>query len=139
MSKPEHLQGGCLCSAVRYEMDGPLSNVGTCHCSQCRRWTGHLFASFTVQKENLRITGAENIGWYNSSDHARRGFCKTCGSSLFWEYLETDETDILAGTIDMPTNLKNTRHIFVADKGDYYDINDDVIQFPKYGKDPEEE
>ena len=143
MSKPDHLEGGCLCSAVRYEIDGPFSNVAACHCSQCARWTGHLFASFTVEKNKLKIQGEENIGWYQSSEQARRGFCKTCGSSLFWERIDAMETDILAGSLDrspdQPTGLKTTRHIFVADKGDYYEICDDVAQFPQYGKDPEAE
>ncbi len=142
MSKPDHLEGGCLCGAVRYELDGPFSNVATCHCSQCRRWTGHLFASVTVQRKNMRISGSDNIGWYRSSEKARRGFCKTCGSSLFWEYIESDETDVLAGTLDgsaqQPTGLTNTRHIFTADKGDYYQIAEDGVQFPEYGKDPQE-
>ena len=143
LSKPDHLEGGCLCRAIRYEIEGPFSNVAACHCSQCARWTGHLYASFTGEKNKLKIQGEKNIGWYQSSEQARRGFCKTCGSSLFWERINATETDILAGSLDrspdQPTGLKTTRHIYVADKGDYYEIGDDVAQFPQYGKDPEAE
>ncbi|MCP4936756.1 MAG: GFA family protein [bacterium] len=142
MGKQDNLEGGCLCGAVRYEVAEPFSNVEVCHCSQCARWTGHLLSSFTVQKNKLTLDGDENIGWYQSSELARRGFCKTCGSSLFWERNNATKTDILVGSLDrssdQPTGLKTTRHIYVADKGDYYDIGDGVVQFPQYGKDPEE-
>ena len=37
--------GGCLCGAVRYEVRGPLRDVLICHCTECRRWSGHLFAA----------------------------------------------------------------------------------------------
>ncbi len=116
-------RGGCLCGAVRYTVDGPLRPVVACHCSQCRKTSGHHFAATSASRVNIAITG--EVSWYQSSDWARRGFCATCGSNLFWdgpgEYLS-----ILAGSLDAPTGLALIGHIFCADKGDYYEISDEL-------------
>lgn len=60
---------------------------------------------------------------------AQRGFCKACGSSLFWEPFDLDSTGILAGSLDSPTKLETIGHIFVGEKPDFYDITDDLPQF----------
>jgi len=64
------------------------------------------------------------LKWYDSSEHARRGFCGRCGSTLFWDGRGRDYIAIAAGTLDGKTGLKIARHIFTADKGDYYAITD---------------
>ena len=121
--------GGCLCGGVRYRVDGALEDVGACHCSQCRRTTGHYFAATACDRSALTFEADGTLAWYQSSPAARRGFCSRCGSSLFWERIGEGRIDILAGTLDQPTGLKMTDHIYVADKGDYYDIADGLPQF----------
>ncbi len=120
--------GGCLCGAVRYEARGPLADVTACHCSQCRRQSGHLYATTGVARQDLMLIEDRGLKWYRASETARRGFCGECGSTLFWESDAGDATAILAGSLDAPTGLKLARHIFVADKGDYYDITDGLPQ-----------
>lgn len=66
--------------------------------------------------------------WYRSSDIAERGFCKHCGSTLFWRSFEGDEMAVLAGTIDDTGAMRLSRHIFVDDKASYYEIDDDMPQ-----------
>ena len=124
--------GSCLCGGVRYRVGGPLSDVGACHCSQCRKTTGHYFVATSCAKTDLTLESDETLAWYDSSSRARRGFCSRCGSSLFWEGVGREEIDILAGTLDQPTGLKMTDHIYVADKGDYYEIADGLPQFEQY-------
>lgn len=124
--------GGCLCGGVRYRVDGQLSDVGACHCSQCRKTTGHYYVAASCARTDLSFESDETLAWYDSSSRARRGFCSRCGSSLFWEGVGRDEIDILAGTLDQPTGLKLTDHIYVADKGDYYDISDGLPQYDQY-------
>lgn len=124
--------GGCLCGGVRYRVDGRLDDVGACHCSQCRKMTGHYFAATTCARPALSFETDETLAWYQSSPGARRGFCSRCGSSLFWERIGADRIDILAGSLDQPTGLKLTDHIYVANKGDYYDIGDGLPQFDQY-------
>jgi hypothetical protein len=124
--------GGCLCGGVRYRVAGKLDDVGACHCSQCRKMTGHYFAATTCDRSDLTFATDETLAWYQSSPGARRGFCSRCGSSLFWERNDADRIDILAGTLDQPTGLNMTDHIYVADKGDYYDISDGLPMFDQY-------
>ncbi len=118
--------GGCLCGAVRYRIRGELRGVIACHCSQCRRTSGHYVAMTSAPSANLELTTAERLLWYKSSDTAERGFCGRCGGNLFWRQIGSDEISITAGTLDTPTNITMEQHIFVADKSDYYAINDDL-------------
>ena len=60
--------------------------------------------------------------WFDSSDSARRGFCKNCGASLFWERRDGDSISVSAGSLDQPCGLTTKHDIFVSDKGDYYEL-----------------
>ena len=121
--------GGCLCGAVRYEVNGPLRDVINCHCSMCQRLHGGSGPHTKARKADITITGDAGLAWYRSSDVARRGFCRVCGASLFWEPFGQDGTGILAGTLDGPTGLKTIGHIFVGEKCDFYEITDGLPQF----------
>ena len=118
----EEHQGRCLCGAVRFTARGALRGVVYCHCTQCRRQSGHHYAATSVSDDCLTVNGAENLTWFASSDDARRGFCRHCGSALFWKHNALDVTSIGAGNFDLPSGLTASHHIFTAAKGDYYDI-----------------
>jgi len=120
--------GSCLCGAVSFEFDGDLPAPCACHCSQCRKQSGHFWASTEVPTAELRLKGSDNLTWYQASEKVRRGFCATCGSFLFWEPLGQDRIAIAMGVFDKPTQTKLHLHIFTADKGDYYDIADGLPQ-----------
>ncbi len=122
--------GGCLCGAVRYEIHGALRDVVNCHCEQCRRTHGHFSAYTKCARSALKLTAADTLEWYASSAAARRGFCATCGSSLFWEPSNDSGISIAAGTLDSPTGLHTIQQIFVDGAGDYYDIDDRLPQLP---------
>jgi hypothetical protein len=129
----EHPQGAvasgrCLCGGVRFEVRGPLRPVIYCHCTMCRRASGHFDAATACAPGHLRLLSAQPLRWYQSSAIARRGFCGTCGSQLFWEPVHGGHISIWAGTLDRPTGLKAAEHIFVGDKGDYYEITDGLPQ-----------
>ncbi len=116
--------GGCLCQAVRFEVYGPLRDVIACHCTQCRRTSGHFVAATATQPENLVITEKGELSWYQPQKLYKRGFCKTCGSSLFFEPESGDRISIAAGALDSTAGLKLAAHIFVEEAGDYYEISD---------------
>jgi hypothetical protein len=116
--------GRCLCGSVRYRVMGPLRPVVYWHCTMCRRVTGHLVAATACAVSNLTIQSSEHLRWYQSSADARRGFCDSCGSNLFWQPTDGSRICIMAGTLDMPTGLTAVAHIFVADKGDYYALDE---------------
>jgi hypothetical protein len=130
MTSADTATGRCLCGGVQYSVSGPLRGVIACHCSQCRRSSGHYVAATAAPSDRLTLTSAATLGWYASSAHAERGFCRRCGSSLFWRPTGNDRswTSIMAGTLDPPTHLTIERHIFVADKSDYYTIADGAPQ-----------
>ncbi|MDD9921963.1 MAG: GFA family protein [Boseongicola sp.] len=114
------MKGRCECGGVAFEMNEIRPDVTVCHCSQCRRFSGHVWASTYVTKENMTFTSDETLAWYASSDFARRGFCSRCGSSLFYQLNDETGFGVSAGCIDAPTGMSTSKHIFVADKGDYY-------------------
>ncbi|NOD86134.1 GFA family protein [Ruegeria sp. HKCCD6119] len=121
-------RGSCLCGSVAFTIDGDLSPPSVCHCGQCRKQSGHVWASTTTHQDNLSFSARDTLKWFRASDIARRGFCSKCGSFLFWQHTEEDTISIAMGAFDAPTGQKLSRHIFVADKGDYYDITDDLPQ-----------
>ena len=124
-------RGSCLCGAIRFAASGPLRGVVYCHCSQCRKQSGHYYAATSVADDDLTVEGAEKIAWYEASASAKRGFCSICGSVLFWKHNDLSETSVMAGAFEKPSGLKGEVHIFVADKGDYYEIADGLPQFER--------
>ncbi len=122
-------RGSCHCGAVKYTVIGKLRDVLACHCNQCRKQTGHFYAATSADDNDLTIEGEDNLTWYSASADAKRGFCSTCGSALFWKGNGRNETSILAGSLDDEAGIKLSTHIYVADKGQYDEINDDLPKF----------
>jgi hypothetical protein len=116
---------------VRFEVAGALAPPDACHCSQCRKWSGHVFASTDVPRAALTVSGAENVTWFRSSEKVRRGFCSTCGSSLFFDPVDQTKHAWIAvamGALAAPTDTRLKIHIYVAEKDDYYDLVDGLPQ-----------
>jgi hypothetical protein len=125
--------GGCLCGAVRYEVRGALRPIIMCHCTQCRRMTGHFMAATAARHADFRVVTDGGLKWFAASQEAQRGFCAHCGSTLFWQGVGRDYLSIAAGTLDDSSGLEVAGHIFVADKGSYYEIADGTPQFMEGG------
>src|ERR1700742_4937451 len=98
--------GGCLSGGVRYLIRGALRDAIACHCTQCRRTSGHHAAMTSAASEDLTVTSSETLSWYRSSAAAERGFCRICGSNLFWRPEGESRVAITAGTLDAPTGIK---------------------------------
>lgn len=122
--------GGCLCGAVRYCVSGPMRQVVACHCTQCRRTTGHFMAATAAKRCDFQLVSDGGLKWYSASPEARRGFCERCGSTLFWDGAGRDYVSIAAGTLDDASGLQIACHIFVAAKGGYYSIEPGPPQIP---------
>lgn len=122
----ETLQGSCLCGANRFTLPGPMGDVWACHCTQCRKLSGHYAASFDVDETSLHWQ-ARHVAEHTAIGGSKRGFCPGCGSSLYFR--ATDGSfSMEAGSIDNPTGGRLVCHIFVADKGDYYTLDDGLPQ-----------
>jgi hypothetical protein len=113
--------GSCLCGAVKYEAQN-LRDVLACHCEQCRKQTGNYMSATAAADVDFKITEERGLKWFRSSSSAQRAFCSECGSTLFWRGDGKDYTAIAAGTLDGPTGLKLSGHIFCDNAGDYYEI-----------------
>ena len=118
--------GQCLCGAVKFTVNATPEGASACHCRQCRKQSGHLWASSQALETAVEIVGP--VKWYEASTLAKRGFCPTCGSFLFWKAHAEGTLSFALGALDEPTGIKLEKHIFVADKGDYYDIKDGLPQ-----------
>lgn len=121
--------GQCLCGAVSYT-GANLSDIWYCHCKQCQHLTGLYIAAAGVNREDITITGTVN--WLPISDRSKSGHCADCGSYLFWNADDFDTISVLAGSLNNTDGLDVKGHIFVSQKGDYYDVTDGLPQFETY-------
>jgi hypothetical protein len=100
----------------------------------CRKQSSHVLAAVNVRRDALSVGGDQHVRWYRSSDKVERGFCSECGSTLFWR--PTMEgyrfTAVAMGLFEGPTGLHLSKHTFVGDKGDYYEITDGLPQSGSY-------
>ncbi|MFZ1387755.1 MAG: GFA family protein [Thiolinea sp.] len=120
------ITGGCVCGAVRYQVNGPLRPVIACHCEQCRRYSGHFVAATATRKKYFQLLKGDGLKWYSYQSGLRQGFCQACGSSLFWEDEQTERFSIAAGSLDQPQGLKIAAHIYAAEAGDYYQLDENA-------------
>jgi hypothetical protein len=127
--------GSCLCGAIEYQLLSRPKALSHCHCSQCRKSHGAAFASYgSVLRSDLRIVqGAGSLQSYRSSESVLRQFCGQCGSSLFWSRDQGEYADwisIALGTLDTPFTADKQKHIQVAFKASWYEIQDNWPQEP---------
>ncbi|MDF2368792.1 GFA family protein [Sneathiella sp.] len=127
--KKLHAKGGCLCGGIRFEIYQPLRPVVVCHCKQCRQTAGYLNGFTVALPENLVFIKDDTLTWFESSVEAKRGFCNTCGSSIFWTEKKGGNMGIAPASLDEPTGLETARHIFTEFAGDYYEITDGLPQY----------
>jgi hypothetical protein len=121
--------GGCHCGAVKYKATGPLRDIVICHCGECQRLNGSAGWHSRAMNDRLSVTEDRGLAWYQITDRARRGYCRECGSPLFWQIDEQDSTGIVAGSLDDASDIEPIGHIFVRDKAPYYAIDDDLPRF----------
>ena len=96
--------------------------MGTCHCSICRRASGGIFLE-TDCGDSLEIEqGHESLGLYHSSGHGERGFCKICGSTLFWRLREGKLAMVSSQAFENPEQFRFTTEIFIDDKPANYEF-----------------
>lgn len=118
--------GRCLCGKVSFTTQESVEDIASCHCDMCRRWSGSPALSAFFETE-VKITGEENLKWYQSSDWAERGFCTVCGSSLFYRVKgEQPIFSINAGAFDDQSRFKLHQEYFIDEKPAYYAFAGDI-------------
>jgi hypothetical protein len=129
------LHGGCLCGAIRYELDAPPGGAEYCHCAMCRKASGSAFsANAVVPASALRVvSGLDSLKEYASSGNRRKCFCGNCGSQLFIRRGGDAQVVVVtlgsldAGFVDAPR-----RHVFVGSKAAWHRIDGDLPQYAVY-------
>ena len=138
------IHGRCLCGGVEFEIAGPLMAPLNCHCSQCRKQHGSAFRSrVRVQAKDFRwLHGEHLVKFYESSRGYQRGFCSACGSPIInrngpnWKPpaefpAGADQYGIPLALLDDPP-VRPALHCFVASKAPWFEITDDLPQYPEY-------
>lgn len=129
--------GGCLCGAIRYQIDAPLPNIVSCHCQNCRRISGSG-ASFNamIPTSALKFISGTPKRYVDaqtaSGNRLFRFFCADCGSSLCSRRETTPEmTVVKVGTLDDPSALKLTTHIWTSSALPWMFIDPAAEQHPR--------
>lgn len=115
----ERLEGQCLCGAVTVRAVPRRGTVEACHCTMCRTWGGSALLSVQCGSD-VEIEGEEHVERYRSSDWAERGFCRKCGSNLFYRYIPADGYAFTAGLFPDDALEPLAEEIFIDEKPDYY-------------------
>ena len=110
--------GKCLCGAVQFTASNVETHHHACHCGMCRRWAGGPL--FATAAEGVEFSGTENLARFKSSDWAERGFCRNCGSNLFYYLAPADQYMLAIGSFEDASPFTLAREIFVDRKPDGY-------------------
>ncbi len=127
-SKSGKHQGGCHCGKVRFEIRGQLDNPVMCHCNLCRKLHGHVSAYARFNRKDLHLIEEDGLRWYRMSGKTDRGFCKLCGTGIFWRPVRSRSMAVMPSTLDDTSQLTLSGQIFCADEGNYYPLDTPIPQ-----------
>lgn len=119
MSNVNVAKGTCLCRAVSITTTNMSNLVGACHCNMCRKWGGGAFLGVECSND-VSFEGEDNIGVYQSSEWAERGFCQKCDTHLFYKLKQNNQYFIPVGLFDNCEGLIFDHQVFIDEKPEYY-------------------
>ncbi|HEY2050490.1 MAG TPA: GFA family protein [Caulobacteraceae bacterium] len=127
------LEGSCLCGAVAYQADAEATGIIHCHCQSCRKAHGSAFSSIAaVPREAFRWTrGEDRLTAYESSPGKLRHFCRTCGSQIVAERLDSAQVMLRLGCLDTPLQADRQWHIWRSDASSWYDLDAHWPELPE--------
>ena len=120
-------KGQCLCGAVKFTVNNISNKVDACHCGMCRRWGGGPLMVIGCGSD-VEYEGEENITVYDSSEWAERGFCKKCGSHLFYRLKEVKDHQIPAGLFEDQESFNFNLQVFIDRKPSFYSFANKTIE-----------
>lgn len=97
--------GGCQCGAVRYRATAMLNNAHVCHCRMCQKAVGNLFAALVAAPRDALSWTRGKPATFQSSDAVARGYCRDCGTPLFYDYVAGDRVNLTMGSLDDPARF----------------------------------
>jgi len=125
------VDGGCLCGAVEFTATLPSKWCAHCHCSRCRREHGAGYVTWVgFDDQQVKLTQVEgDLCWYESSPGAERGFCRLCGSSLFFRSNRwAGELHIALGCVNDTIDRQPQANVFFDKHVDWMPIDDTLKQ-----------
>ena len=123
----QEITGGCQCGAVRYALSR-VPDTEFCHCRMCQRAVGNVFAALSmVAKDELRWTRGEPA-FYASSNVAKRGFCRDCGTPLTFAFDDRPRIEVTTGSLDDPEIAPVQEHFGVESRLSWLHVNEDLPQ-----------
>ncbi len=128
------MDGGCLCGAIRYHIDGLPRWTTNCHCLHCRRSSGAAFITWIEfhLSEFKFVFGMP--AQYESRPKVTRQFCGKCGSQLTYEHADEPNTiDVTACSLDNVEAVEPEDHIWCDRMVPWMKINDGLQRY-KLGK-----
>lgn len=117
--------GKCLCGAVEVKVKSMKNEFGACHCNMCRKWAGGPYLAVNCGTD-VTWAGEQDITVYDSSQWAERGFCRKCGTNLFYRLKELKEYHMAVGLLDNSDSLKFTTQVFIDEKPENYTFTNET-------------
>ncbi|WP_284118830.1 GFA family protein [Acinetobacter seifertii] len=115
------MNGQCLCGETTFEVELKNHDVHACHCSMCRRQTSGVIMTVDVVKSSLKFIQQKHLSVFNSSEWGERGFCNTCGTTIFWRTKDQSYCNINVFSLNEPIeDLNLDMEIFIDSKPDFY-------------------
>ena len=124
MAVHERKSGRCLCGVVTFTATPLTLDIDACHCGKCRKWSGGVFLCAPCADVTVEDAGAITV--YKSSDYGERGFCKSCGSSLFWRMQDHSFYAVSVQAFDDQSSFVFAEEVFVDDKPALYAFANDT-------------
>ena len=115
------LNGRCLCGKVMFTATPKSMQMGVCHCSMCRKWTGGTFMAVDCSG-GVRFEEGAPVKAYDSSAWGERLFCSNCGSTLVWQTKDKSHQSVAAQAFDDPAAFAFAMEIFIDQKPDNYEF-----------------
>lgn len=132
LSKTSIAEGGCLCRAVRYVVNGLPIVATLCHCRSCRLAAGAPSLAWVVLRAADLIFTASVPARFESSPGIWRTFCSRCGTSLTYQRESERETiDVTTASLDRPDEFAPTKEIWVDHKLAWESLNGSITQYPQ--------
>ena len=125
--------GQCLCGSVSFKVEMPTNWMAHCHCTLCQRTHGSAFVTWVgVNREQVSIDDRKGIlTWFNSTKDAERGFCSSCGSSLFFRSKNwKDELHIVRANFTDSLDRYPQSHGYYDTHVSWLSVNDDLPKKP---------
>jgi hypothetical protein len=127
--------GGCMCGAVRFELNSAPFDCGWCHCRTCQLYGGAPAMAFASVEtgDHAWTSGEERVRWIETSSFGRRAFCRECSSPLLIQVAHQPETvDFPVVTLDKPDAVAPEFHIFWSSRVPWFNPGDDLPRHDRF-------